>query len=144
MGDGPDEELLRTAATDMALNEHIQFYPFTSEPEYIFEVLDVLVLSSLYKEGLPNVLLESMSMSVPVVSSRLAGVPEVVKNGDTGFMVEPGDVTGLSGAIHSIWKDKERYQAMAQNARKLMEDHFDKRKQFAAFIEKFEDMKRNI
>jgi glycosyltransferase involved in cell wall biosynthesis len=144
VGDGPDEEMLRKTTSEMGLNEHVQFYPFTSEPEYIFEVLDILVLSSLYKEGLPNVLLESMSMGVPVVSSRLAGVPEVVKDGGTGFMVEPGDVTGLSTAIHALWKDKNRYREMAQNARQLMEEKFDKRKQFAAFIDRFETLKKNL
>ena len=144
VGDGPDEKLLRKATGEMGLEERVKFYPFTSEPEYIFEVLDILVLSSLYKEGLPNVLLESMSMSVPVVSSRLAGVPEVVKNGETGYMVEPGDVAGLSGAIQTVWKDKERYGVMARNARKLMEEHFDKRKQFAAFIDTFEELKRSV
>jgi glycosyltransferase involved in cell wall biosynthesis len=68
----------------------------------------------------------------------------VVKNGETGYMVEPGDVTGLSCAIHTVWEDKERYRAMARNARKLMEEHFDKRKQFNAFIETFEEIKRSV
>lgn len=144
VGDGPDEEILRTAVGDMALDSHVSFYPFTSEPENIYEVIDILTLPSLYKEGLPNVLLEAMSMEVPVVASRLAGVPEVVRDGDTGYLVEPGDVTGLTRAIHTLWEDSERYRAMAQNARKLMEEHFDKRKQFEVFISQFRTLMRQV
>jgi glycosyltransferase involved in cell wall biosynthesis len=144
VGDGPDEEILRTAVSDMALDDHVNFYPFTSEPENIYEVIDILTLPSLYKEGLPNVLLEAMSMEVPVVASRLAGVPEVVQNSETGYIVEPGDVSGLTRAIHTMWEDSERYRAMARNARKLMEEYFDKWKQFDAFITHFHTLIQQV
>ena len=104
----------------------------------MFEAIDILVLSSLYKEGLPNVLLEAMSMELPVVSSRMAGVPEVVFDGETGYMVEPGDVAGLGAAIARTWSDQDAYRKMASEARRLMEQKFDKKVQFKAFIEYFE------
>ena len=73
----------------------------------MFEILDILALSSTHKEGLPNVLLEALAMGVPVVSSRLAGTPEVVVEGVTGLLVEPGDVEGLAGAIRTLAADDE-------------------------------------
>ena len=137
VGEGPDEQMLKEKVNTMGLENHVSFFPFTREPIYVFERIDALVLSSLYKEGLPNVLLEAMSMKIPVVSSRMAGVPEIVKNGETGYMVEPGDVAQLTDAIEKLWSDKETYAKMRENGRKLMLEQFDKQTQFARFLEYF-------
>jgi len=126
VGDGPDEQMLKQKVKEMDLENSVSFFPFTSTPQLIFEIVDILVLSSLYKEGLPNVLLEAMSMELPVVSSKLAGVPEIVENGETGYMVKPGDVNELSEAVIKLWSNKDAYNAMAKNARELMENKFDK------------------
>ncbi len=100
VGDGPDETMLKERVKTLGLERNISFFPFTDEPNYIFERLDMTVLPSLYKEGLPNVLLESMSMGVPVVSSNIGGVSEIVIDGETGYMVEPGDKSALANAIN--------------------------------------------
>ncbi len=115
----------------------MSFFEFTREPVYIFERIDILVLASLYKEGLPNVLLEAMSMAIPVVSSRMAGVPEVVINGETGFMVEPGNKDELSTAIVNLCSDVAVLKQMGENGRRMMEEKFDKRVQFAEFLQYF-------
>jgi glycosyltransferase involved in cell wall biosynthesis len=137
VGEGPDEEMLKEKVKTLGLEKNVTFFPFTMEPFYVFEITDIVVLSSLYKEGLPNILLESMSMGVPVVSSRMAGVPEIVKNGQTGYMVKPGDSTELADAILKLWSDQNAYKSMSKNARQLMETQFDKKHQFEAFREYF-------
>ena len=137
VGDGPDEEKLKARVKEMNLQDNVSFFPFTSEPQFIFEKLDILVLSSLYKEGLPNVILEAMAMELPVVSSKLAGVPEVVVDGETGYMTEPGNADEIAKAVEKIFSDKENYKKMAMNARKLMASKFDKKNQFKAFADFF-------
>jgi glycosyltransferase involved in cell wall biosynthesis len=137
VGDGPDEELLRAKVGEMGLERSVTFFPFTTEPVHVFEVIDVLVLSSLYKEGLPNVLLEAMSMSVPVVASRLAGIPEVVIDGRTGWLTEPGDVHGLARGVERLWADPTTCREMGNEGRRLMEREFDKAQQFDAFLDHF-------
>jgi len=137
VGDGPDEEMLKSKVKTMNLEKNVTFFPFTSEPNYIFERINILVLPSLYKEGLPNVLLEAMSMGLPVIASELAGVPEVVFNGETGWMVKPGDQSELIDAIVKLSSDKNNYLQMGKNARKLMEEKFDKRVQFNEFLKFF-------
>jgi glycosyltransferase involved in cell wall biosynthesis len=137
VGDGPDETMLREKVSDLGLHNHVTFCPFTRTPADVFEVIDVLVLSSLYKEGLPNVLLEAMSMGVPVVSTRLAGTPEVVFEGETGLLVEPGDVAGLAGAIEHLGSNPEMCRQMGTAGRALMQRDFDKVRQFDAFLEHF-------
>ncbi len=137
VGDGPDEELLKTKVGEMELEARVTFFPFTREPAHVFEVIDILVLSSLYKEGLPNVILEAMSMGLPVVASRMAGVPEVVIDGRTGWMTEPGDAHGLAGAVQRLWEDPGACREMGSEGRSLMEKEFDKTHQFDAFLDHF-------
>jgi glycosyltransferase involved in cell wall biosynthesis len=140
VGDGPDEALLKELVKDKNLERNISFFPFTSEPDYIYELLDITVLPSLNKEGLPNVLLESMSMGVPVVSSNIGGVAEIVIDGETGYMVEPGDKSALAKAIHKIWADQILYKEMKANARQLITDQFDKTTQFDQFLSYFQTL----
>ena len=140
VGDGPDEAMLKEMVKTMEIEKHVTFFPFTSEPQYVFERIDATVLPSLYKEGLPNVLLESMAMDVPVVSSDLGGVGEIVKDGETGYKVTPGDSIGLAEAITKLWGDQGAYQRMRARVRQLMVDNFDKEKQFDAFLAYFRDV----
>ena len=137
VGDGPDEDMLKEKVKDLGLESNVSFFPFTDEPNYVFERLDITVLSSLYKEGLPNVLLESMSMGVPVVSSDIGGISEIVIDAETGFVVGPGDASALAGAIKKIWANHNNYQEMKINARKLIADKFNKVIQFEKFITLF-------
>jgi len=67
----------------------------------------------------------------------MAGVPEIVKNGETGFMVEPGNIPELAEAIVTLWSDPEKYRNMCENGRKLMEQRFDKQTQFSRFLSYF-------
>ena len=137
VGDGPDEAMLREYAAERNLSEHVTFFPFTTEPAHVFEVLDILTLPSTHKEGLPNVLLEALSMRLPVISTRLAGTPEVVIDGATGLLVEPGDVDGLERAIVTLGGDDEARNRMGAAGQQLMLDDFDKRRQFGAFLDHF-------
>jgi glycosyltransferase involved in cell wall biosynthesis len=138
VGDGPDEEMLSERTRSLGIEKNVTFFSFTREPKFIFDRIDITVLSSLFKEGLPNILLESMAMQVPVVSSNLGGVSEIVINGETGYMVEPGDSEQLADAILKLWSDQAAYLQMSKNTRQLMEEKFDKETQFKQFLEYFE------
>ncbi|MFC1497287.1 glycosyltransferase family 4 protein [Verrucomicrobiota bacterium] len=137
VGEGPDKEMLQNKIREMDLENNVTMFPFTHEPNYIFERIDILTLPSLYKEGLPNVLLEAMSMGLPVIASELAGIPEIIFNGKTGYMIEPRNVNQLTEAIIKLWSDRETYKEMGRNARKLMEEKFDKENQFEEFRQFF-------
>ncbi|MGB5660198.1 MAG: glycosyltransferase [Thermoanaerobaculia bacterium] len=76
-------------------------------------------------------------MSLPLVSTKLAGVPEIVLESETGTMVEPGDVAGLANAGARLWADPEACRRMGRNGRRIMEQRFDKKRQFDAFLEHF-------
>ena len=141
VGDGPDESMLKERVKTLGLEQNVSFFPFTDEPNYIFARLNMTVLPSLYKEGLPNVLLESMSMGVPVVSSNIGGVSEIVIEGETGYMVEPGDKSALANAIKKVWANQNNYQEMKIKACKLITDKFNKATQFEKFVSHFQALK---
>ncbi len=135
VGDGPDEARLRATVERLGLAERVRFFPFTAAPELVFARADVTVLPSLYKEGLPNVLLESLALGVPVVATRLGGVGEVVLEGETGYTVEPGRADALADAIRRLWRDRAARARMGERGRRLMAERFDRAAQFGRFLE---------
>lgn len=137
VGEGPDEKMLKAVVSAYDLEEHVAFFPFTTEPNYVYDRIDMLAFPSLYKEGLPNVLLEAMSMKTPVIATRLAGIPEVVIDGATGFLTDPGNVEQFADAIEHAWADPDACAAMGHRARSMMEENMDKNRQFEAFLQFF-------
>jgi len=138
VGDGPDEMMLKEKVRTLGLEANVSFFPFTDNPALVFERVDMTILPSLYKEGLPNVLLESMSMGVPVVSSNIGGVSEIVFDGETGYIVQPGNKSALANAIKTLWADQDAYQEMKIKTRKLITENFNKETQFSKFISYFQ------
>lgn len=137
VGDGPDEDMLKALVCELGIEHNTSFFPFTKEPKFVYERLDITVLPSLYKEGLPNVLLESMAMGVPTISSNLGGVPEVVIDSETGYKVDPGNYSHLASAIYRLWKNQDNYYQMRKNVRQFITERFNKETQFDEFISHF-------
>lgn len=79
-------------------------------------------------------------MNVPVISSNLGGVPEVVFDGQTGYLVEPGNSDRLAEVILNLWTDQEAYRRMCIRAREVITERFNKEEQFEQFLNHF----RNI
>ncbi len=134
VGDGPDKPRLQEHISRLGLADRAALFPFTTRPELIYARADLTVLPSLYKEGLPNVLLESMAMGVPVIASRLGGVPEIVRPGETGVLVPRGDAAALAEAIRRLWEDRRTYERVRRQAQHLMATHFNRRAQFGKFL----------
>lgn len=82
-------------------------------------------------DGLPTVVLESMAIGTPVIATAVTGLPEVIVDGDTGVLLQPGDVDGLAAALRAFADGALPAQRMAANARALIEDQFDSRRQAA-------------
>lgn len=82
-------------------------------------------------DGLPTVVLESMAIGTPVVATAVTGLPEVIIDGQTGVLLQPGDVEGLAAALRGFAEGRQPHQEMAANARALIEERFDSRRQAA-------------
>jgi len=112
-GDGPERNHLQTLARDLGLTERIYFAGRRNREETLALMAgcDIFVLSSTY-EGLPHVLLEAMSMGLPVIATSVGGTPEVVKNGETGILIDDGDAETLRSAILRLIDSPETLRSM--------------------------------
>jgi glycosyltransferase involved in cell wall biosynthesis len=121
VGDGPDRTELEALARDMAL-ENITFLGYRNQSEVaeLLQQADVFVLPS-FAEGVPVVLMEAMASGVPVVATRIAGIPELVDHGKTGFLVPPGDVASLTKAIRWTLEDNAQRKAMGEMGRDIVD-----------------------
>ncbi len=100
IGDGPEREALEARAHDMGLSEFVDFVGYKSQSE-VADALgqsDIFVLPS-FAEGVPVVLMEAMAAAVPVVTTHVAGVPELVEDGVHGILTHAGDSASLAAAI---------------------------------------------
>jgi glycosyltransferase involved in cell wall biosynthesis len=122
LGEGPKKEAIQLLAQSLQLNDKITFYGWISNPlDYICKA-GVLVLPSVI-EGLPGVILEAMSCKVPVVAYNVGGIPEVVKDGQTGFLVEKNDEAVFAQTIVKVLKYKK--ETVLQNAFDLVHEKYN-------------------
>lgn len=104
-GEGPEEQALRTLSSRLGLDGHVHFAGALTHSE-VRELIGRATVSALAcvedvdgnRDALPTVLLESLAAGVPVVSTRLAGIPEIVGD-EGGELVSPGDTAGLAAAL---------------------------------------------
>ena len=126
-GDGPDRAKVQSLWED---SERVRWTGRRPMNEVLqqYDTHDVLVMPSRY-EGLPVALLEAaVRGTVPVVSDLPSGIPEVVKNGETGFRVGIGDISGFADAIATLASDRAMLARMSESIAALSRDKFDIRR----------------
>jgi glycosyltransferase involved in cell wall biosynthesis len=122
-GEGEELPRLQKLVQELSLGDRVQLVGYCSDMRPFYEALDVFALSSL-REGLPNVLLEAMAMETPVVSTRIAGVPRLVRDGVTGLLIEPGSISELTRALGQMLESQQLRARCAQAGRELIEADF--------------------
>jgi glycosyltransferase involved in cell wall biosynthesis len=88
----------------------------------------IFVLPSVWYEGFPTVLLEAMSHGLPVVCSRIGGLPEIVDDGITGLLYEPGNVAELTEKFRILWDDPALCRKMGESGRQKLNDKYNAEK----------------
>jgi glycosyltransferase involved in cell wall biosynthesis len=113
VGDGPSRHALAAVASG---DSRVRFEGWRDDPWRCLGAADLFVLPSL-REGLPVALLEAMAVGVPVVATRVGGVPHALDGGSCGTLVPPGDPSALATALLDALADPEQGAALAQRAR---------------------------
>jgi len=114
-GGGPCEKTLKEQVSRRGLNQYVKFVGQCSELDELFSIGDLFVLPSI-SEGSPNVLLESMAARVPIVATKVGGVPELVRNGESAILVPPADSESLKTAILELVLHRSRAIQLANVA----------------------------
>ena len=139
VGDGPDRAGLEAEAARLGVAERVTFHGSLPEAE-VAEVLataDVFVLPSVIApdgdmEGIPVALMEALASGLPAVATRQSGVPELIRDAETGFLAEPGDAGTLRDAI-----GRALAGSTAAAGRELVEREFDQRRSARRLVELF-------
>jgi glycosyltransferase involved in cell wall biosynthesis len=145
IGEGPLREELQNAIIAAGLEGVVRLLGALAQEEVKSRLADcdVFALASIVSsEGasdiLPTVILEAMATARPVVSTRLAAIPEIVRDGESGLLVSPGDVEGLANALQSLLRDPQLRARFSAAGRHIVEEKFDVDKSAAQLLKLFE------
>ena len=124
-GAGPSEAQLQQQLTQLNLGLQVELTGAMSKEAVcqLYGQADLFVLPS-FAEGIPVVLMEAMASGLPCISTRIAGIPELIEHGVNGYLVAPGDAYALSDAIRSLANDAHLCDRFKQQARITLAKHF--------------------
>ncbi|GAB4490892.1 MAG: glycosyltransferase [Thermodesulfovibrionales bacterium] len=116
VGEGSHREKIAARAASLGIGGRLVFPGMRRDIPEVLNALDVFVMPSI-AEGLPNALLEAMSCARPIVATAVGGIPEVLRDGKNGLLVQPGDAGALADAVSRMLRDRVFAEACGQAAR---------------------------
>lgn len=135
---GPMEDDYKERINSLVRNGIIYYYGYQEDVKTFIKKCDCFVLPS-YHEGMANTLLESAAMGRPLITSRIHGCMEAVREGENGYLVDVKDVRGLEEKILEFIKlSYDKKKMMGEKSRKVMVEKFDKRKVVRMTVEGLE------
>ena len=123
VGDGPLRDVLERQAANLGLSARVRFLGARRDLGNILAATDVFVMPSFW-EGLPLAMVLAMGAGLPVVATRVAGIPEVVQDGVTGLLVPPGDSGELGAALSRVVNGDTTRVLLGQAARAFVRPRF--------------------
>ena len=132
VGEGPLESLIRSTVDSLGLNRRVRLLGAKTQEE-VREILRGATVCVLACEpgrggmmdGIPVVLMEAMALGIPVVATRLSGIPELIEDGCTGLLAEPGDANSLAVAVDRLISDPAFAASLAEAGRQKVEESFN-------------------
>ena len=134
LGDGPERQNLVALAKSLGLHEKAQFIGFCEDVEAYYAAADIFVSASTL-DSLPNALIEAQAAALPVIAYSAAGIPEIIEDGKTGYLVKAGDLNMMQQHIIQLIENTSASEAMSQEARSKAIQKFDPAQQIKKYIE---------
>lgn len=138
-GEGSLRKKLEKQIKSLGLSDKFIFAGWREDIPEILSILDLLVLPSL-NEGVGIVLIEAQGLGVPIVASRVGGIPEIVRENETGILVSAGDAASLSAAINDLLAHEQKRLAMGQEAMRWVKDKFKAQDMVDEISELYEEL----
>jgi glycosyltransferase involved in cell wall biosynthesis len=123
VGTGDRRTALEKLIGELNLGDRVRLLGYRADTIDLYHAMDVFVLSSL-REGLPNVVLEAMALEVPVLVTRIAGVPRLVREGVEGLLIEPGSEAELTDGLRRMLTDADLRARLAAAGRRTIEERY--------------------
>lgn len=124
VGDGPERGGIESLINELSLGSHVFLTGYIRTPQPALEDFDLMVLPS-YTEGLPNAVLESLLMDVPVIATAVGGTPEIIESGVNGVTVNPARPDEIAGRIIEFLNNRGLYREMAKRGKKDVIERFN-------------------
>lgn len=118
VGDGPLKESLTEEIADRGLDDEVYMTGFRRDIPNVLAASDLLVLPS-FREGTPRVIIEAMASGLPVIGTEIAGIPEQVEDGESGYLIPTGDPAALSEKLTELRDDPHLRERMGRRGREL-------------------------
>ncbi len=134
-GDGPEKENLMLLAKQLGIETRTRFLGFRNDVSEVLSSFDVFVLSSSF-EGLGDVVLEAMSMNLPVIVTDLPPLREIVRQGENGIIVPVGGDKAIADALVKLYKDPSLRARLGDKGRETIFGKFDD----GTMVKKYEDL----
>jgi glycosyltransferase involved in cell wall biosynthesis len=139
-GDGPEKLSLFSMAERLKVGQWVRFIGNETHIFNFMQSLDLVLLPSVANEDFPNVILEGMSLGKPVIASRIAGTPEQIENGVTGWLVEPGDSTQLAEKMAFFIQNKPSMTIMGVEAQRRFQSEFTAAVSVSRYIKLYQSL----
>ncbi|HET8669057.1 MAG TPA: glycosyltransferase family 4 protein, partial [Candidatus Saccharimonadales bacterium] len=123
VGNGPSRGMLEARAAELGIGDRVIFTGRLSTVQPALNMADVAILPS-RNEGLPFALLEAMASGLPVIASRIAGIPEVVEDGVSGLLIKPADAQELRSKLCLLYRDNELRARLGRAAQETVRIKF--------------------
>ena len=129
------ERRIKELTEKLGLAGLVDWTGFTRNVDAELAQMDVFVLPSLFGEGLPMVVLEAMAAGVPVVATRVEGIPEAIRDGRDGLIAEPQDAADLAAALRRVVRGRADWHALRASALRRHAERFSQRSMAAGVAE---------
>lgn len=141
VGSGREEERLREKVRREGLSDNVIFLGTRRDLPDLFRAMDVFSLSSLW-EGFPIALLSAMAAGLPVVVTQVGGIPEIVRDGENGLLVPPGDAKKLAAALNRFREDPVTASSCGKSAAETIRKGYSHRRTTQKVMEVYEEVLR--
>jgi len=133
-GQGPMRAQILDKVAELGLQHEVELLGEVQDIGKLLSQIDIVVLPSLKNEGLPNSVMEAMAAAKPVVATDCGGTSELVVNGHTGYLVEPGNVAQLADALKRLAFDPELRKKMGEAGRARVAQCFTNHRMAESFV----------